>query len=241
MNFSDLYVSNPNLVIADDMKDEKGFTIDLGMKGAALRNAFSFDFGVFMMQYQNRIGERLAVITNEQGVRSVVNFRDNIADVRFIGLELFEELDVVQWVNERSAWSLTWFNNVALVHARYVGSDVSAFDGNVVENVPSLNYRTGIGVRKAGFSTGFQFNYISEQFTDATNATFFPDATVGIISAYQVMDLTMAYSWKRVKLEGSVNNFTDEIYFTRRATGYPGPGIIPAERRMFFMTLELTL
>ena len=30
-------------------------------------------------------------------------------------------------------------------------------------------------------------------------------------------------------------------YFTRRATGYPGPGIIPSEPRTFYTTLQIKL
>lgn len=40
------------------------------------------------------------------------------------------------------------------------------------------------------------------------------------------------------KLESGVSNFTNNYYFTRRATGYPGPGIIPSENRVFYTTLE---
>jgi Fe(3+) dicitrate transport protein len=241
MNFSDLYVSNPNLVIAPDLKDESGYTMDLGIKGSRWNGLFNFDAGVFMMHYSNRIGERLTAVTNEQGVRRVVNYRDNIADARFIGLEVFEELNLLRLFQPDADARISWYNNIALVRGEYIGTEVSAFDGNKVENVPSVNYRTGISFQHEGFMGGLQFNYISEQFTDATNATFFPDATVGVIPAYTVLDLSAAYEWERIRLEGSVNNLTDEIYFTRRATGYPGPGIIPAERRMFFMTLQLRL
>ena len=35
--------------------------------------------------------------------------------------------------------------------------------------------------------------------------------------------------------------FIDEIYFTRRATGYPGPGIIPSPPRNAYLTVEIKL
>lgn len=241
MNFSDLFVNNPNLEIAPNLKDESGFTIDVGVKAKALKNALNVDAGAFMMYYQNRIGERLTSVVNDQGVRRIVNYRENIADARFIGLELFKELDFVALINPKSTFSLSWFTNVAWVNASYVATEISAFNGNSVEHVPTLNIRTGLGWRHERLSGGIQYNYVSEQFTDATNAVFFPDATVGLIPAYNVADISMAYEWKWLRLEGSINNVLDEIYFTRRATGYPGPGIIPAERRMFFMTLQVQL
>ena len=33
-------------------------------------------------------------------------------------------------------------------------------------------------------------------------------------------------------------NLLDEYYFTNRATGYPGPGIIPSPNRNFYFMLE---
>jgi len=39
-------------------------------------------------------------------------------------------------------------------------------------------------------------------------------------------------------LESGVNNILDASYFTRRATGYPGPGIIPSPRRNFYVAFE---
>jgi Fe(3+) dicitrate transport protein len=53
------------------------------------------------------------------------------------------------------------------------------------------------------------------------------------------MDLGLSYEFKRFKLEGNVNNLTDERYFTRRATGYPGPGIIPSDNRTFYLTMQV--
>jgi Fe(3+) dicitrate transport protein len=31
------------------------------------------------------------------------------------------------------------------------------------------------------------------------------------------------------------------MYFTRRATGYPGPGILPSDGRSYFMTLQIKI
>lgn len=47
-------------------------------------------------------------------------------------------------------------------------------------------------------------------------------------------------SWERrwLKLESSINNLTDRRYFTCRATGYPGFGIIPSNGRAYFLTTQ---
>jgi Fe(3+) dicitrate transport protein len=56
------------------------------------------------------------------------------------------------------------------------------------------------------------------------------------------MDISAEYQINRIfKLEGSVNNLADKKYFTRRADSYPGPGIIPADARSFFLTLQVRL
>jgi len=41
-----------------------------------------------------------------------------------------------------------------------------------------------------------------------------------------------------MKLEAGVNNLLDNKFFTRRATGYPGPGIIPSIPRNWYLTLQ---
>ena len=38
-----------------------------------------------------------------------------------------------------------------------------------------------------------------------------------------------------------INNVTNTFYFTRRATGYPGPGIIPSPPRNMYLTLQIRI
>lgn len=237
INFSDVRVVNANLLVDSTLTDEHGYTVDFGFRGKLLKNALTLDASLFIMMYNNRIGQVQKAV-NGTTTKLV---RTNIADARFVGLELFEELDILKLMGRESQWKINWFNNVALVDARYLASNEKVFANNRVENVPLLNYKTGLSFNAKGFGIGWQLNHVSDQFTDASNAEFYPDATVGIIPAYTVMDLTTNYTWKRFTLEASINNVTDRIYFTRRATGYPGPGIIPAERRMFFFTLQVKI
>ncbi|TNE35192.1 TonB-dependent receptor, partial [bacterium] len=58
----------------------------------------------------------------------------------------------------------------------------------------------------------------------------------GLVPAYYLMDISAGWSYKWLTLEASVNNLMNVPYFTRRATGYPGPGIIPGEGRSFYLT-----
>jgi len=90
-----------------------------------------------------------------------------------------------------------------------------------------------------------QYTYLSEQFTDATNAPQDPNdnqrGIEGSIPAYDIMDLSLSYTLGKFRLEAGINNLLDNSFFTRRATGYPGPGIIPAEPRTFYTTLQFRL
>ena len=64
----------------------------------------------------------------------------------------------------------------------------------------------------------------------------------GEIPAYFVMDFSARYQFNDLlTVSTSINNLLDEAYFTRRATAYPGPGIIPALGRIWNVTLSLKL
>ena len=143
--------------------------------------------------------------------------------------------------NENFIWNL--FSNVAITDSKYLKSDVANVEGNKVEFVPNYNIKLGTGIGYKNFLTSVQFSYVSSQFTNAeNNKTDVNDNTYGIfgeIPSYNVVDFSASYKWKNFKLEAGINNVLNNWYFTRRATGYPGPGIIPSEPRVFYTTLEI--
>jgi Fe(3+) dicitrate transport protein len=131
---------------------------------------------------------------------------------------------------------------LGLLNARYVRSEDVLVEGNVVELVPPVNLKTGLQVRLEHWRATLQYGYVGTQFTDAYNTELPPVTAIsGKIPAYSVVDLSAAYRWSRWEVESGVTNLTNANYFTRRATGYPGPGVIPADPRMFFLTLRLRL
>ena len=101
--------------------------------------------------------------------------------------------------------------------------------------------RTGLGFGYKSFKLSYQYSFTSKHFSDATNAELVPNAVVGIIPAYGVMDLSVSYQWKWFTLQAGLNNLTDEVYFTRRAASYPGPGILPADGISFYFTLRFEI
>jgi Fe(3+) dicitrate transport protein len=235
INFNDMRVINPNLVVDPNLKDEKGYSADMGVRGA-IGELLNYDVSLFMINYTNRIGTYVPLNTLYQ-------VRTNISNSRNLGLETFAELDVWRLIQgDKAKMKLSVFSNFTLINAKYLGSKESAFRDKKVELVPSLLWKTGITLKKNRWSASYQFSYTSQQFTDATNATFTFNAVNGIIPSYSVMDFTVQYAFKKYfTLIGTVNNLADQRYFTRRADSYPGPGIIPSDARSYYLTLQVKL
>ncbi|MEL6668967.1 MAG: TonB-dependent receptor, partial [Bacteroidota bacterium] len=228
ITFSDLRVVNPNFRLDSMITDENGYNVDLGVRGQ-LFDWLNLDASVFLLRYNDRIGVYLLP-------GSTTLFRTNIGNSRHVGVEFFGELDIFRLLRrELDLSKLTWFVNLALTDATYIESDITAIQDRRVEYVPNVMLRTGLNYKWKNLKTTFQISYLNEQFSDATNSTFNPNALTGTIPAYLVMDFSAEYQFDRLKLSAGVNNLADEQYFTRRAESYPGPGIIPATPRSFYL------
>lgn len=236
INFNDIRVNNPNLVVDEDIQDESGFNIDLGIRGNK-EGVFNYDFSVFYLRYNDRIG---AVLKTDPENFRIYRFRTNVADAYSFGLEAFGEVDVLKALGNEQSYRINLFSNFSLIQAKYLNSGESGVAGNQLELVPPLMIKPGISLTWNKFRMSYQYTYVQQHYTDATNAVRTPSAVEGIIPSYQVMDLSLQYQIKRFKLETSVNNLSNEKYFTRRAAGYPGPGIIPADGRSFFLGVEFS-
>lgn len=237
INFNDMRIDNPNYVVDPDLQDEKGFSVDLGIRGNKL-NAFNYDISLFLLSYKDRIGTTLRT---DPFLFRTFRFRTNISDSRSLGLESFIEVDVFQALGLKELKSkLSVFSNFSLIHAEYINSQEAAFDNKEVELAPRLIFKGGLSYRRERFQLSYQYSYTEQHFTDATNADFSPNAVFGIIPAYAVMDVSAKYGHKKLSFEAGVNNLADAIYFSRRASGYPGPGIIPADPRNFYLTIGFT-
>ncbi|MFN4248631.1 MAG: TonB-dependent receptor family protein [Flavipsychrobacter sp.] len=233
VTFNDIRVVNPSFEIDPNIQDEKGWSSDLGVRGN-IKDYFRFDANVFYLYYGNRIGEYFAVKNNTQVIRR----RGNVGVAQIYGLESFMELDVLKlWNINPDKWGTTIYSNLALTEATYTKSPVKNIEGKRVEYVPFVNWKAGIQANYRKFKLTYQFSYLSEQYADATNAEKGGYSGVnGLVPTYYLMDLSAGYSWKWLSLEGTVNNLANVPYFTRRATGYPGPGIIPGDGRGFYVT-----
>ena len=89
------------------------------------------------------------------------------------------------------------------------------------------------------FKTSLQYTFLSNQFTDATNSIQSDlGGVIGEIPQYEILDFSCAYMLNNMQMEFGINNALNRHYFTTRATGYPGPGIIPSPTRNIYFTFE---
>lgn len=239
INFSDIRINNPNFRVDPDIQDEDGFNTDIGVRGS-FKKLLTYDVSLFLLKYNNRIGE---IIQQDTTKWTVYRYRTNISDARNYGVEAFVELDWLQLnAKENRDASLKTFVNFSLIDARYINSSNTAVLNNKVEMVAPLTLRAGLNYSFKDFQVAFQVSYVEEHYTDATNAESTTDAIYGVIPAYFVADISTSYKIKDwVSVSGGVNNLTNSSYFTRRAVGYPGPGIIPAMPISGYVSLRFDL
>lgn len=235
VTFSDINISNPAFAVDPDITDEEGYTADLGVRGN-FNNFISYDASAFLLSYQNRIGFVQKVLDDNR----VISERGNVGDAVIYGVESLFDFNLKKIFTLGSAYALNVFVNTSFITSEYTNSEQLGIEGNEVEFVPDLNLKTGFRFAYKDFTASMQYTYLSEQFTDASNSVEFSlSGVIGEIPQYDVLDFSMSYRYKKFKLETGVNNLLDEHYFTRRATGYPGPGIIPSAPRNFYATLEI--
>jgi Fe(3+) dicitrate transport protein len=133
---------------------------------------------------------------------------------------------------DRSAGSLDLYDAFGYTHARYTSGE---FAGNAVEFAPSVVNRAGITYARGRGTLGLQWSWVLRQFTDANNTVASGNADVGVVPAYQLLDISAKWQLTRVLgLDFGVNNVANRSYFTMRTSEYPGPGIIPGIGRSVY-------
>ena len=238
VTFSDIRVVNPTFIIDPAISDERGFTADLGFRGR-INQKVAYDVGLYTLFYDDRIG----IVLDDRANR----VRKNIGKAAIAGLESLIDVNIGKIINSKiRRYKFSWFANTAFTYSEYLSSEENNVVGKQVEFVPKVNLKTGLKFGFRDFLLSVQLTRLSSQYTDVQNSMAPPDGdarsgVIGEIPAYQVLDLSVSYSWKNIKLESGINNLSDYSYFTRRATGYPGPGIIPSDGRSFYLTLGYSI
>tara|TARA_B100001057_G_scaffold458391_1_gene507599 strand:- start:987 stop:3404 length:2418 start_codon:yes stop_codon:yes gene_type:complete len=234
VTFADISITNPAYAISPDIDDEKGFTADMGFRGN-FQNKISYDTSVFTLSYKDRIGFVQKVFNG-----NVKSERGNVGNAIIYGVETLIDFNLNKLFFKKDGVDFNFFINYSFINSEYLESDEVGIEGKVVEFVPKHNLKSGFKFGYKNFAINWQTSYLSSQFTDSSNAIEGNlSGVIGQIPSYIISDLSTSIIFKKWKIECGINNIFDENYFTRRATGYPGPGIIPSAPRNIYLTIEL--
>ena len=237
VTFADISISNPAFSINPEISDENGSTFDFGVRGD-FKKQVSFDIGFFSLFYNDRIGFIQKAFSDGR----VKSEKGNVGNAIIYGFESLIDFDVNEIFIKNNDVSMNFFVNSSLIKSEYTKSEVPGVQGKEVEFVPNLNLKTGLKYGIRDLVLNLQYTYLSKQFTDASNAVEGNlSGVIGQIPKYSILDFSASYTFKKIKLETGINNVLNEYYFTRRATGYPGPGIIPSEPRSYYLTIQVKL
>jgi Fe(3+) dicitrate transport protein len=242
VTYSEISPSGTTDVIDPNLKDAAGYNIDGGYRGK-VKDWLSFDVGGFYLLYDNRIG----TIT-----QNGLPYKTNIGTSVSQGAELFVEIDPIRIFTPKSSVGyITLYASYAYVDAKYTRWDNPAIANDVtksihnkrVEYAPQNIGRYGATYIYKKISATFQLSQVSEVFSDAPNTEKAnAAATVGKVPGYMVMDASITCLFgQKYNFKAGVNNLGDVSYFTRRAGGYPGPGLMPANGRTIFVSIGAKL
>lgn len=228
IDYSQLEPFGTSSRIDPNLKDSKGFNSDLGYRGT-IKNYLNFDFGGFYLTYNKRIGLTLAT---DEITGDYYSIRKNIANSVHQGIESYIEFNILKYFNSQSNFGLSIFNSFAYIDAKYTTGE---YRGKRVEAAAKTINRVGLIFNTQKLSTTLQLNYVGDAYGDASNVAISEDPIAGYIPAYTVLDWSTSYKLNNFAIKLGANNLTDKSYFTRRTDEYPGPGIIPAVGRSFYL------
>ncbi|MEZ5057701.1 MAG: TonB-dependent receptor [Saprospiraceae bacterium] len=236
---SDLIPATPLDATDPDLADANGSNTEIGIRGS-LNGALRFDVNYFRLRYKNRIG---TLIQNEGG--NTIFYKTNIGDLTNQGAEVYLELHPQEFGGSSVSnfhWSI--FTSTAYNHARYTEGTVAVnaenvdISNKVGENIPQWISRNGLNASYKSLSATLQLSYVADSYSDALNTESSPNGVNGIVPSYLITDFNLSYNFlNNYNIKFSIGNLTNEYYYTRRATGYPGPGILPSDGRSFMVSV----
>lgn len=254
--FSDLTPPAVTDVIDPNLRDASGFNADLGFRGT-YKNYLNFDFSLFYLSYNNRIGGIRQFVNNDPTQGTFI-YRTNLGETVNKGIEGFFNLNFTKLFEiDKPYGNIDLFASVSFIDSRYTDFRIfntsgtapnvtiteTNLDGNRVENAPRYIHNFGLSWSNTNFSSTLQYRMSGKIFTDANNTTT-PSANgiTGLLDDYRVFDLSSEYRFlKYYNIRAGINNLLNEEYATRRAGGYPGPGILPGEGRTFYISIGAKL
>ncbi|MGC3943746.1 MAG: TonB-dependent receptor [Chryseolinea sp.] len=231
--FKDIIPANAYEEVDKNLKDAYGYNLELGFRGSlySASSAFRWDVSLFDLQYNNRMGSQATYNPSN----TFILYRTNIGDSRTMGAEIFMEYS--QPLGKKT--SISVFTSTAFMNSEYQSASVRSgaenvdISGNDVETVPHMITRNGVTVRAGLASLSVLYSFTGESYADPLN-TVAPGATgaVGLVPSYGLLDVNTSFRISEaIKIRFNINNVTNEQYFTKRPTMYPGPGVWPSDGR----------
>ncbi len=250
--FSDLTPPAVTDVIDPNLKDASGFNADLGYRGT-YKGYLNFDFSLFYLSYNNRIGGIRQFINNDSSQGTYL-YRTNLGETRNKGIEGFADVNITKLFGvEKQFGNLDMFASISFIDSKYVDFKTTTvtgiapnsvitetnLSGNRIENAPRYIHNFGISWSNPNFSATIQQKVSGKIYTDANNTeTAAANGVTGLLEGYKVFDFSAEYKFlNNFNFKSGINNLTNENYATRRSGGYPGPGIQPGEGRTFYIGL----
>jgi len=237
IQFANLQAPPTTDIVDPNLKDSKGYNVDLGYRGK-LKSYLQFDISGYYLQYNNRIGT--VTVSGTPSYRLITNVGNSTSK----GFEGYVEFNPVRAFTKSTNADLILFGSYGYTDARYSGDHKDATTkGKKVENAPANIFRGGVSAGYKKVLVTGQLSYVGATYSDANNTVVASaNGNTGLISSYTVADLTAGYKFsKGVNIKAGINNLLDERYFTRRAGGYPGPGALPGDGRNFFISVGAKL
>ena len=233
IQFANLQAPPTSDVVDPELKDAKGYNIDLGYRGK-VKGYLQFDVSGYYLLYKNRVG---TITPAGAAYRLITNVGNSISK----GFEGFVSFSLARAFFKDKKTEATIFATYSYTDATYSNDHKdAATKGKRVENAPQNIVRGGVSAGYSNLLITAQLSYVDKAFSDANN-TVVPTANGqnGLIPAYTIADLTVSYRVSpKLNMRAGLNNLFDKRYFTRRAGGYPGPGLLPGNGRSFFVTVS---
>jgi Fe(3+) dicitrate transport protein len=223
-----------------NIKDAFGHNAEIGVRGK-IKQRLTYDVSFFQILYKNRIGT--LILNDDKG--AAYYWKTNIGDSRTNGLELYLEY----YAFKNAVASISAFTATSYFDARYLNGSIR--DGNLnknlknkyLEGVPTWTSRNGLQISYKTFSSILQYSYVGKSYADPLNTELpTPNGAKGLVPAYGIFDWNMAYRFsKRYVLRFGINNLTNQQYFTKRPTTYPGGGVWSSDGRSIVVSLGMKL
>jgi len=233
VNFSDITVTNPNLRVDPNMRDEFGNNIDIAIRGFLKPASIYFNIGLFYLNYNNMIGS--GEIANEEG--KLVPYKTNIGRAFTRGIESLFQLNFKLPIPNLETNKSSIFINYSYIEGKYIEGP-ELYLGNQLEYLSPHILKTGLTLNFGALRLSYQYSYQNQQFSDAKNTISSSTGLAGVIPSFGIHDLFTSFHFKNFSYQVSLNNVLNKEYFTRRANGFPGPGIVSGVPRRFFMTIS---